>query len=483
MAVSATAQVRQSSVITGASRFEGCIADGPIAQPGDAVVGSEVEPWAAVDPNNPDHIVASWQQDRWSSGGARGIGVAVTFDGGRNWLASGLPGLTPCSGGGEFLRASDPWFDFASNGDLYHATLVVSRSLIGLLLGDERTGRSAIVVHKSTNGGVTWSGPVALVDEDFNGLHDKQSLTADPFDEDYAYAAWDRLDFEQGGGPALFSRTTDGGRTWSAPTVLYDPGPNGQTVGNQIVVLPDGAVVAFFVDIEIVEQDGEESENLTLALARSPDRGRTWSEPIFIAPMLPSSNLVEPDSGDPIRGGEELFDVAVDPARGTLYAVWQDARFDESGHEAVALSASADGGRTWTEPVRINRTPRDPPALQRQAFVPSVAVNARGDAAVTYYDFRFNTPGGIAATDAWAITCRPRGALTCSDPANWGNETRLTNLSFDLAEAPRAGGLFLGDYAGLAASGDDFVAVFAVTSRLDPANLVFRRFSGPAGRR
>ena len=462
--------------ISSASPFELCIADDIESQPGDVFVGSEVEPWVAVDPLNRNHLLASWQQDRWSTGGARGLVAAVSFDGGRSWRESVIPDLTPCTGG-EFLRASDPWFSFAPDGVVYHASLVVSRSLLDLLGGGEDPGRSAILVHKSLNGGLTWSDPVAVVDEDYIGLHDKQSITADPHDPQFVYVVWDRLDFNADTGPAMFSRTTDGGATWEPPAVLYEPGAGKQTVGNQIVVLPDGTVVNFFTDIVVLPDPPFEDDSL--ALKRSSDRGETWlpaAPPILVSKMEPSFNLTEPDSGEPIRGGEGLFDVAVDPKDGTLYAVWQDGRFSEFTHEEIALSVSFDGGLTWTKPVKVNQTPTDLPPSQQQAFVPSVEVNEKGDVAVTYYDFRFNDDGPVAATDHWAVTCRPRPFGDCADPADWGGEMRLTEESFDLSPAPAARGFFLGDYVGLAAAGDEFVAVFATSSADDPADLFSRFF-------
>ena len=36
-------------------------------------------------------------------------------------------------------------------------------------------------------------------------------------------------------GPAMFSKTTDGGVTWSNGRVIFDPGEKNQTIGNQIV--------------------------------------------------------------------------------------------------------------------------------------------------------------------------------------------------------------------------------------------------------
>jgi len=464
--------------ISGDSPFDGCTADDPDSQPGEVFYDSEVEPWVAVNPRYPNHVVASWQQDRWSNGGARGLVAGVSFDGGRHWLKVPLPGLTPCTGGDEFIRASDPWLTFDPNGYVYHIALVVGRSLIELIEGRSETGRSAMVVQKSTDGGLSWSAPVTLVDEEFGGLHDKQSITADPHDPAFVYAAWDRVDFETGKGPAWFSRTTDGGVSWEKAREIYDPGSNGETLGHQIVVLPDGTLIDFFTKIEF----DDFTVSYQLALMHSSDRGRTWGAPIIASSMEPSLNLVDPDMGVPIRGGEELFDVAVDPRRGRLYAVWQDARFGDSGHESIALAVSEDGGITWSVPVEINRDPADIPEVNQQAFVPSVAANGR-DVAVTYYDFRFNGEEPGALTDYWAVTCRPRRHLSCAHPGRWNTEIRLTNESFDLLEAPVAGGLFLGDYAGLSAAGDRFIAVFGMASLTDPASIFSRRFKSGHDRR
>ncbi len=217
------ADKQELSQISEMSPFYNCFADDPDGQPGQVFLNSEVEPWVAVNPRDEDHIIASWQQDRWSTGGARGLVTGVSFDGGENWLEVPIPGLTPCTGGdGTFLRASDPWLTFTPDGEVYHISLAVDRSLIDFLLGigGVTAGRSAMLVQKSRNGGLSWSDPIAVVDENFPGLHDKQTITADPHDSDFVYAVWDRLDLINGGGPALFSRTPCPGiATPAAPTL------------------------------------------------------------------------------------------------------------------------------------------------------------------------------------------------------------------------------------------------------------------------
>ena len=171
----------------------------------------------------------------------------------------------------------------------------------------------------------------------------------------------------------------------------------------------------------------------------------------------------------PVRDGSILFDVAVDPESGALYAVWQDIRFN--GIEEVAFSMSTDGGSTWSTPIKINQTPtNNENPLREQAFLPSIAVNSNGIIAVTYYDFRNDDTSGELA-DYWAIFC----SSSCSDSSNWVSETRLTDNSFNYLNAPFARGLFLGDYAGLASDGFDFLSTFGIAGSTDPANIFFQR--------
>ena len=181
-----------------------------------------------------------------------------------------------------------------------------------------------------------------------------------------------------------------------------------------------------------------------------------------------SLGAVTPDAGTPVRDASVLFDVAVDPDNGNLFAVWQDARF--SGFDEIAFSESTDGGFTWSTPIIINQTPASTNPLREQAFLPSVAVNADGVVGVTYYDFRNDDDTGELA-DHWFISC----AVSCSNPTSWGGEARLTDDSFDYSQAPFANGLFLGDYVGLASDGDSFVAFFQQSSAADPADGFFRR--------
>jgi hypothetical protein len=436
----------------------GC--DDGLRPPGRNSIDAQAEPYLAVNPANPKNIVAVW-----ISGFAQGIIAGVTFDGGRRWQQVPIPALTVCSGG-PFLGAADPWVSFAPNGDVY---------VVCLAFGPF----GAIPVAKSTDGGLHWAAPVVLAAyPDKHDQPDKPSITADWTDARFVYAVWDRNN-NGNRGEALFSRTTDGGQTWEPARVIYDAGAaDHQAFGNQILVLPNGALVDFFTEEKFVFDGSTSNDKLALlSLILSLDKGQTWSAPIRIA-VAPLFIVTDPETGNPVQnaGRFALFDVGVDPQTGNLYAIWEDTRFGNGQYGSIAFAMSADGGSTWSTPIRVNQTPTNIAAGNRQAFLPAIAVASDGTIAVSYYDFRFNDPNAGLPTDYWLVHCHPTPLTPATDPRSWTSEVRLTDASFDLERSLIfVDSYFLGDYMGLAAAGSDFVTVFTQTQGTDPDSIFFRR--------
>jgi hypothetical protein len=443
-----------SVTISGPSPFAaGCGGSG-----GTAFVNAEVEPSLAASPANPNHLLAMWQQDRWSNGSARGLVSAVSFDGGVTWSTRPMA-FSACGGGtfangGNFERATDPWVSIGPDGTAWAMSLSTS--------GTSFTAGSsnAMLVSRSADGGRTWGPSVAIITDTAPFFNDKNAITADPFDSRYVYAVWDRLEGETSG-PAMFARTTDGGATWEPARAIFDPGSMSQTIGNLVVVPGNGVLVNVALRMD---QAGNASTAALIAM-RSTDRGQTWSAPSRIADYL-GIGARDPETGTPIRDGAIIPQAAAGPG-GVLHVVWQDARFNAGTRDAIAYSRSSDGGLTWSVPVRVNPDPAV------AAFTPAVHVLADGTIGITYFDLRDNTADAATLPAGYFLARSGDGGLTWS-------EARLAG-PFDLATAPNANGLFLGDYMGLAGGAGAFQSLFVRTTG-DPANrndVYFTRTATP----
>lgn len=479
--------------VSGTSPFStGC--DNAAGQTGTSFLNSEVEPWIDVNPADPDNMIGVWQQDRWSNGGSRGLVAGVTIDGGENWTIGGDLETSLCTGGtssngGGYQRATDPWVTFGPTGIAYQLSLSFNDLQPPFTTFDFD---HALLASRSLDGGLTWVNLKPVIrDTAPTVFNDKQSITADPTDEDYVYAVWDRLVFPGSerasvqasfrtssfSGPAWFARSKNAGESWEPARLIHDPGQHDQTIGNQIVVHPNGDLVDIFTEFN--NENAKKRRGGFIRVLRSADKGSTWSGPFDIG-RLGAVGVSDPQTGDPVRTGDIIPDIAVDSTaatttRGRLYAVWQDASFNGGQEDAIAFSQSLDGGLHWSTPIKVNKTPAGLPGNE-QAFTASVDVSADGTVSVTYYDFRNNTPAASLLTDYFIVHCHPTPVTPCLDTANW-EEQQLTlpGASFDMRQAPFAGGFFTGDYEGLASAGTAFTPFFSQPHGTDPASVFFRR--------
>jgi hypothetical protein len=184
------------------------------------------------------------------------------------------------------------------------------------------------------------------------------------------------------------------GASWSEPKIIYNPGSNNQTIGNQIVVGPDGTLFNFFDEILNFRNDDHGPQfDLNLSMIRSTDQGTTWlpsGRPIRIADMngiliRDPDQPTAPGARDRHRAADLNPDVAVDAKNGNLYAVWQDARFSGLVYNDIAFTMSTNGGQTWSTPIKVNQTPDSAAGHNGRAFTPSVHVLPNGTIGVRYY--------------------------------------------------------------------------------------------------
>ncbi|MBF5013572.1 sialidase family protein [Burkholderia pseudomultivorans] len=432
MAAAATAHAEPVTV-SGPSPFAACTIGGP----GTNYVNAEVEPWLAVNPANPNNMIGVWQQDRWSNGGAHGLVAGYSFDAGATWARTPQPFSACAPGGLAYERASDPWVSFGPDGTAYSVSISFNQS----------NNSNAVAASVSTDGGQTWSSPALLIannEPTTQFFNDKESVTANPVKAGTAYAVWDRLELPNGNpyanlhtkayrGPTLFSKTVDGGKTWSTAKVIVDVPSRQQTIGNQIVVDPKSGTLYDFFDL--IQPPFSKAAG-KVAFIKSSDDGATWTKPQVIA-ALQTVGVTDPNTGEPIRTGDIIPEPAIDPASGQLYVVWQDSRFNGGQYDEIAVSTSKDGGASWSAPMQVN-TPTG-----RPAFNPSVRIDNTGAVMVTYYDFRDLLAGNTTTlpTGFWRKISHDGGATFADE--------RRVGGPFDMKLAPYAEGYFIGDYQGL----------------------------------
>lgn len=408
---------------------------------GPAQPETQAEPHLALNPERETHLLAGYQESRFSNGGARALGYAVSFDAGKTWQEGLVPGLTHATGG-PFERASDPWVAFGPGGRAYYCSLAFNQS----------RPENGIFVSVSEDGGRTWGEPVAVHRENLD-FDDKQAIVVDtrtdsPF-RGRVYVGWDTA-MNSGRQPMRFSYSADNGLSYRPPVTLHDQGAN---IGIIPMVGPGGVVHAVWVRL---------TRSLAeLVAARSTDGGDTWSAPVVIAAMQPAGVA-------DARTGGILPTAAIDPQRGDLYVAWQDTRFSP-GIAQIALSRSTDGGQTWSAPQRVSDGPLNAPS-----FTPALAVSPNGLVGVSYYSLR-NDPARRFLVDEYFTFSRNRGQ-------KFVRGQRVSAASWDLRFAAFAEGFFLGDYQGLVAGKQTFHPLWIATlnpSRIDAPALQPDAFTRP----
>ena len=136
-------------------------------------------------------------------------------------------GTAPSAGGnaangGDYQRVSDPWVTISPNGIAYKIGLSSSGGVL------QPGSSSAVLVSRSNDGGSTWENPVTLIQDgsqsfnDIQFFNDQESITADPTDARFVYAAWDRL-ASVGGGPAIRDGGGETGAGQGAGDAVWSP--------------------------------------------------------------------------------------------------------------------------------------------------------------------------------------------------------------------------------------------------------------------
>ncbi len=369
-------------------------------------------------------IVSVFQTGRFEDGGSSDIGFATSTDSGATWTHGFLPYTTVYSNPpGTFARATDPSVAYDPKHD---AWLIESLGMNGSGEG------SAVIVNRSTDGGLSWSKPITILTQD--GA-DKNWIVCDTWASSphygNCYTEWD----DNGAGNLLqMSTSTDGGKTWSMASV-----PSTSVIGGQPLVQPNGTVI-------VPTDDGFEGD---VESFRSTDGGASYAGPVAISPI---SNAID---GSDMRS-PPLPSAEVD-AGGKVYVTWADCRF-RSGCSAndIVMSTSKDG-LTWSTVTRI---PIDPTNSGVDHFLPGIAVDSttKGKAAhlaLTYYYFPTNNCTVDTCQLDVGFVSSSDGGRTWSSPVQLAGPMKIAGLPLTNQ------GYMVGDYMSTSILGGKAWTVFA----------------------
>jgi hypothetical protein len=377
----------------------------------------------AANPRGPANLVAS-------ANFQGGLAVYWTKNAGETWTASLLPtrrvGTATADSPARFLSLGDPAVAFGPDGTAYIAGLAIIPT-------------SAVFVASSSDGGETWSRVQVVHESDLAAsFNDKEWIGASP--KGTLIVAWQKepamdslravdaaLGVDADLGDIVFARSTDRGATWSLPMRVSRGLHNN---GTQVAFTADGRGHMLWVNYE----------TSTLDYVASEDDGATWSAPRAVAKIQYSGSLPRYSRIHTLPG------LAASSAGQTLAATWHDAR---NGDLDIYAVASADGGRTWGEPVRVND---DEERNGNHQMFPWIAIDPDGRVHVTFYDPRDDP-------------AKPRFLFyhAAADDATlrFGTSKAVSTTPFTAFTGGVREARSLGDYTGLAASSAGLFPVWA----------------------
>ncbi len=389
--------------------------------------GVHVEPSVAANPRNPRELLVACQASLTAN--PEFIATYVSSDGGANWRAGGT---LPAPEGGR-PASDDVTVAFDPEGRGY---LCATRA------GDDSagSGRSnanrAVYVWRTDDSGRSFSGPVTLLSGEYCDHPGIAASAGQSPSERNVYVVWASTRGPQGGNLAM-RRSTDGGQTFEpARAILSDHRPSLISAGPRIAAGSDGLVCA--VCDQVARPDASRDIIGQAVAVCSTDGGSTFGAPVPLGSEVLDINL--PGSVVANTG----VAVAAAPTGASLYVAFS-THTPGAIHADIAVRSSHDGGRTWSAPVTA--TPND----HITYFQPNIAVDAAGRVAVSALALSNGRVDEILL-------------LSQGRTLHFGPPLRVTSAPFDphspTASGGKHGAWWIGDYQGIAATGNTFHLVW-----------------------
>ncbi len=294
-----------------------------------AFITGSCEPSIAINPKNPNNIVAGNVLDDYH----------FSFDGGLTWNANKLKSKLGVFG--------DPCIIADQKGNFYYLHLA---NPDGKRFSSKKF-LNQIVIHKSQDGGRTWNDGVGIGKNE-PAHQDKEWAVVHP-KTDQIYVTWTEFD-KYGSKEAKhkskirFATSTDKAESFSKAITISEF--EGDCLDGDYTT--EGAVPA-------VDSEG----NIYVAWAfdnkiffdKSFDNGKTWLQKDLVIAQQPggwSQDIpgIGRCNGMPVT----VVDLSKSKYNGSIYINWTDQRNGKDNTD-IFLIKSVDKGETWSKPVKINK--------------------------------------------------------------------------------------------------------------------------------
>jgi PKD repeat protein len=363
----------------------------------------------AINPVNHALLIAS------TNGPGGGQKMWRSSDSGTTWISAGALADVCC----------DPTVAWSPDGTVGYVSTLSFNNAAG-----------SIRFYRSTDNGATWTKTANLsttsgADKEF--IH-VDAHASSPF-KGNIYESWHE------GNVQKFSRSTDGGLTFSAKITL--DGSN-LGIGSDITTDTLGNVYFFYVTFDTSTFAKQ------VRMVKSTNGGVSFASGVAVATNNGSFNFAVPAfetrkvpiivSADADRSGGSF--------NNSIYATWTDNNNATSAtaannHARIKVARSRDGGATWA--ISTPHSTADIATVDR--FNPWLSVDPSGRVHVIYYDTRNSS--GRSGTDIYH-------AVSTDGGVTWGAATRRTSVtSTNLSDS-----FEWGDYNGLDVAGLDIMAIY-----------------------
>ena len=366
----------------------------------------------AVNPNNPQHVVAANTNFHNEF-----CEASASFDGGTTWSTAAQLQPPPAGLGAPFLpscrvsnHAGESIFQGVAfgSGNTVYVTSITPRATASVEQG------ASVLVYKSTDGGVTFgAATIALpggASSSTGPYYELPSVLVQPGagGADIVYAVGRDATGSGNSGPPCpvtrcdavrVARSLDGGQTWDAP-VQASPAGVPTVDAASPTIGADGSLGLTY------RTSGSEGE---IQFVRSTDQGQTWSAAVVVTKVKNVSRL-STDHITPNPSSASSFPrMAINTTNGNLYIVYNqgppgpippaggyagaDHFIPPDSH--VYFQRSLDNGTTWSTPKLINDNTIHPGTQIVQTRHPSVSVAPNGRVDVVWEDRRhwYQGPG------------------------------------------------------------------------------------------